>query len=981
MNTIRKLTAALLAAVFAFRMSVPCRADENVRRINIDGNSASFEDNSLWEGLGAVTSGGSSALLAAYKRDCPAAYNEMIKLLFGRENGAGLDRVTVEMGCGANSSAGTEPSLMDSPDEIPDLTRSFGWQFAADARETDPGVSVELIRFGEPRWVTEAFADSCGSGYAARYRWYKAHIDAAYDTYGLKIDCISADVSETDHPDTEWAVYLATRLRAETSGRYDYGSIGISLPLGAGEPSAAGMMLADARLLGAADVIDIAESDVTDNDARTLAAEYGIKLRCSEGSVPVNVPPLSGEEGWSGKNGPLDTAGDIINSVCRGGMTAYSFRPAAAAYYSGTKYFPAALITANTPWNGSFTCGDGIITAAHFTRFTEKGFAPVRSACIGSTESGTQNCLTLIDSDKRNYTVIMTDRSTEDSACSFTVLNTADPSLPLHVWESSSEGTRRLGDITPHRDGMKYCFDFTVRAGTIVTLTTLDGDMPSVPAPAENPVLPLPYHDGFDSDRGYICTQGGTFTVTEGRLVQTVTEDTKPVDWLYKTTPLPSASLGDDRWSDYCASAEIQLCDADSENFAGIGIRYCSAVTDEDTAVSGYRLLIYGDGRWEVSKAYEVLGSGSIPGFDAEEPHILTIGALGDRITAGIDGETVSEISESGSFADSGRISLWSAYARNSFDDLHAEALGSSPYITRSDALCGGFVYSGSFTCSAVSSYTFHNRTSVTLDTGTVFIPADSEAFCFDKNWKTGRTAKAQSDNAAALLSFSGDSLVISGSGLSDAVLYLDNTRTDPLSAEDGKIKLTATDAGHTLRIVCSRDAVIKHAVCGRNPEDASFSFKYTGGGFALAGENGVSAALDITVDGNTERIFTAPTLTREAFYSIELPYAEHEVTVDVIRGRLCFDTAEIKDLSAIETVLNAPDEDISRETSDGVIIVSGGKSASGRSSEAVYAGVTVADAGDAAPEENGKLPAPAVIAAAVIVLTAGMILIFRRKN
>ena len=41
--------------------------------------------------------------------------------------------------------------------------------FAADALSINPDITVDLLRWGEPKWVTDAFAESLKAGFEARY--------------------------------------------------------------------------------------------------------------------------------------------------------------------------------------------------------------------------------------------------------------------------------------------------------------------------------------------------------------------------------------------------------------------------------------------------------------------------------------------------------------------------------------------------------------------------------------------------------------------------------------------------------------------------------------------------------------------------------------------------------------------------------------------------------------------------------------------
>ena len=921
---------AASAVTFCFLPMFSIGAEVSERTVFIDGNTASLAENTLFEGLGAVTGSGSSSLLRDYKLDHPDEYREIMDLLFKKGYGAGLCHVKVEMGSDVNSSSGTEPSIMRNDSDIPDITRCAGWQFAADAKKINPDITVDMIRWGEPRWVTDAFTESAESGYAARYKWYKAHLDAAYDVYGLKLDCISADASETDSTDPDWIIYLSDKLRSEKSEKYDYSKIKIAASDEIGTWDIADKMLSDPKLRDAVDIITCHYNTRGTEATSRLLREYGKQLRYSEGDAPLNVSEYSVENGLCGEGFPLDTANEIIDMYCLGKMTMYEYHPAAAAYYSGTKYFPKGLITANTPWNGSFICEDGLWISAHFTRFTDKCRAFVNSACAGSGtgEKGSDHYLTLTDSEKKDLAIIITNDSETVRNYNFVIMNMTLHTDSINVVETTCGNyLQKCGTIKLKKENGNLTFGYSLNPGSIVTLTTEDIDLADTPKNIpENTVLALPYSEDFDhsddisAPRGnspmYMCTQGGAFEITDGKLDQVITNDIKPFDRIYKSTPLPCVSFGDDRWADYKVSADITLANDSDDNFAGLGIRYNSAVTDEDSAVSGYILSIHGNGSWELAKADSLLAEGRIEDFDAKKTYRLEIEALGRKITARINGNELCSITESGSFANSGRISLRSAYFRNSFDNIRAEAVSATPYITRIDVLDRCMDYSGNHTSDAMSSYRFRNRTCAVSDTETVMIPV-SEFTSAESLRPENGSLWAKSEKASAVIEFEGDLISVVGAGLKNSKAFLDGKIINSEDFSDGTITVSSNSKNriHSLKLLLPEDSRIDFAFCGSKPQESSFRFGYTGGGFSLTGENTVPAIAEITADGDTETVMIPETLSREAYYSRELPFGEHEITVNVICGSITTDTAEIRSTNDIAAF--APDVGDASQTSE----------------------------------------------------------------
>ena len=291
-----------------------------------DGTQVNENPAACYRGLGCVTANNSSLLLLDYKIEHPKEYEEMMRLLFQKDYGVGLTHIKVELGADVNSSSGTEPATKRSADEPADVTRGAGFQFAADAKAINPDLTLDLLRWGEPSWVTAAFQLSQEHGLNARYRWYKETLDAAHAVYGLKFDFISADQSETDMADEAWILYLRYRLDHETNAPYDYSKIKLVASDEAGTRNIAAQMVENNLLRNAVDVIGLHYTTQGDSYTNLLNEAYGKEIWYSEGIAPCNMPEytaLADDCGIKGKNGLIDVANRIINSYYNGKMVMY----------------------------------------------------------------------------------------------------------------------------------------------------------------------------------------------------------------------------------------------------------------------------------------------------------------------------------------------------------------------------------------------------------------------------------------------------------------------------------------------------------------------------------------------------------------------------------------------------------------------------------------------------------------------------------
>lgn len=712
--------------------------------LTIDGDTANTGEASAYRGLGVVTGNNSSRLLMDYKDNNPEAYNEIMRLLFEKDYGAGLTHIKIEFGTDVNSSSGTEPSTMRSEDEEADVTRGAGFMFAADALAINPDITIDLLRWGEPKWVTDAFLESEEAGFEARYKWYKETIDAAYDVYGLKFDYISADGNEPESVDTEWIKYFADALENETDERYDYGEIKIVASDEVGTWSIASEMLSDEELLEAVDVLGEHYNTHGNENTEELNKEYGKEIWYSEGVASTNMSKYN-YGGINGTNGALDVCNRIINGYYNGGMTLYEYQPAVAAYYNGACYFPKSLINAQEPWSGYFEVDSGVWTSAHFTHFMETGWQYVDSGCFGdgrenhSISETTNNYMTARDPETGDYSTVICNDSDEQRNYTVTVSNLDKASSAVYVWETmggSAENYREnwlknTDSFMPCDNGDgTYSYSIEVKPYSVVTITTLDKEQPDASQEFcnfESETLGTDYSDDFEYDdewlaaRGgaplYTTDQGGAFEVSEidGNkvLMQQITEENKPTDWRFRTTPNPITCLGDDRWSDYSVSCDVMLDENGGEdNYVQIGLRYVCSETDSWSAESGYSLRIYGGGEAELRKGSAVLEKCSVSDFDAKAVHNLKVEADGREIKAYLDGEEILSRKDEGCFYNSGRVSLACGYYNNWFDNLEVASLnGAQSSVTRIDDHDPAITYSDSWEQVIPDSYLSYYRT------------------------------------------------------------------------------------------------------------------------------------------------------------------------------------------------------------------------------------------------------------------------------
>ena len=165
--------ASLACALLGFCELVHAQA----QTITLDGSSSGR----IFEGIGAVSSGGSSRLLIDY----PEPYRgQILDYLFKPNYGASLQSLKVEIGGDEDSGGGAEPSHMRSLTDQ-NYTRGYEWWLMQQAKLRNPNIKLQALAWGAPGWVG-------GGVYYSQdtINYIINFILGAKNTYGLTIDYI-----------------------------------------------------------------------------------------------------------------------------------------------------------------------------------------------------------------------------------------------------------------------------------------------------------------------------------------------------------------------------------------------------------------------------------------------------------------------------------------------------------------------------------------------------------------------------------------------------------------------------------------------------------------------------------------------------------------------------------------------------------------------------------------------------------------------
>ena len=700
-------------------------------KVTINTKNDLASENKLWRGMGMVSGNNSSRLLLDYKSQNPKQYQELLELIFG-DKGCGVQHLKIEMGADINSSSGTEPCTMRTPDEKADVTRGAGFILAADAKKVNPNLTLDMLWWSEPLWIERENGLMSGAQLPKekisknRYLWYRENLVAVYETFGLKFDFVSATQNERAW-DADWIIYLSKHLKSDSKAPYDFSKIKIVAGDEVCTWNQANLMVENKELFDAIDVIGSHYTYWSNETVQNLR-ENGKEVWMSEGSSPMGyAKSLSRYDGngsgLNGLNGVLDVASRIITMYAAGKMTLYEFQPVVAAYYDGVTYCHKQLISAQTPWNGYYELDPGFFMTLHFSLFIKRGwlmldqasFADGHAAGDGHALGGaTYSCLSACDPKTGDWSSVITNTTENPIEYNFELKN---DDKKLWLYETSSWKKSDSLKKSPVKIKNKLC-KIIIKPNSIVTLSTINinplEDALSLSSVSEkdDEVLALPYEDDFSYSDDFLSERGGAplYTTDEGGAFEVIEEDGQKIlqqkillenkarEW--GGSPEPVTNLGDDRWFNYSVQIEGRFDpdDISANNYIGIGGRY----NLPDSGKNGIWLKLQANGKWDLMRNNQSIKNGNIETLSKndkwqKEWHKLSLSFEGMKISAFIDDEKMCDfelgLGEKVSLQGAGRAAIYSAYRKNCYKNLEITPLGEKYYITRFDNLDSVFTY------------------------------------------------------------------------------------------------------------------------------------------------------------------------------------------------------------------------------------------------------------------------------------------------
>lgn len=593
--------------------------------VTLDGRS----DGLRFDGVGAVSAGGSSRLLIDYPEP---ERSQILDYLFKPNYGAALQILKVEIGADTDSTCGAEPSH-EREQGVVECDRGYEWWLMKEAKARNPELRLAALAWGAPGWITNFWS-------AANIRYTLNWLECARQ-HGLKIDYLGG--GNERGWDADYYIQLKAALK-----NHGFGHIQVVASDDHNPPNYWAIADEMKRKPAFADAVDIiGQHDVCGwrtaqkhCNVSTAALELGKPLWDSENSTQ------------NYRTGDEPLARVMTRHYLDAGITANLNWALAAAFYENFPVAGTGLILADCPWSGFYDLGHSVWVDAHLTQFTKPGWRYLDSSC-GYTPHGA-SLVTLRSQESDDYSVyIETVDLTEPETLEFNLaggLSTNTVALwRTQLGASGASNSFVLLDRIQPKDGR---YHLRIEPGHVYTCSTTTGQRKgnAQPKAARESQLALPFVEDFESVppgglARYFSDVHGAFEAApaaggrKGKVYRQVVKQ-EPLLWHRAKMP-PTTIVGDPRWEgDYEVRADVLL---ESKGYAGLAGR----IESQQHSVAGYHLQVSDTGDWRVFTQNangddRVLASGTNQPFGMNQWHTMGLRFIGDEITATLDGSVLA---------------------------------------------------------------------------------------------------------------------------------------------------------------------------------------------------------------------------------------------------------------------------------------------------------------------------------------------------
>jgi hypothetical protein len=662
----------------------------------------------LYQGVGAVLGGGGNA---RYLMDYPAPERgQILDYLFKPGYGAALQLLKLEIGGGANSTDGAEPSVEPVRGQV-DCDAGYEFAIARQAVARNPGIRLYGLQWTAPGWV----GHPAGSVFTRADIGYLLTWLGCAARHGLAISYLGGWNESDDGTHRAW--FHRLRLALDAAG---YRSV--QLVAGDANPTweyVSNPADPDIAILGTHDICGYP------------TGVAGPATRCYAPAAAI----ASGRPLWASELGAMDAGAQpgcvqpcapaMDRAVVRGyldaRLTGYLEWPVIDSMPPGLPYENRGLVTADQPWSGAYRVNAMTWAIAQFTQVVwppwpgnPGGWRYLDSASgflQGDRADGSY--VTLVRRAGTDWSMII-EATTASAPQQVSVRVTGGHRLagrPVHVWASdfSASGSRpaawfaRQADIRPSSDlgaqrrpgaggsggsppgkqsggssprASTASFTFTVQPGWVYSLTTTSGQGKGRAAGPRPAPFPLPYRSslgssgpagGADDEPPYLAAQDGSFELARcprpggGPVVASTVSCTRqttvptPIFWHNAPAPgwrYPYATVGGAGLANYSVSVDTLLTQVGTS--AGLIGRLRRRGGQPDIGhFDGYLFDVAASGAWalirnDVAPGRTVtLAAGRLPRpLGRGRWHRLSLAMSGPRLTVAVDGHQVAAVSD-----------------------------------------------------------------------------------------------------------------------------------------------------------------------------------------------------------------------------------------------------------------------------------------------------------------------------------------------
>ena len=351
----------------------------------------------MFDGFGAVSAGASSRLLIDYPEP---QRSSILDYLFKPGYGAALQHLKVELGADVNSTDGSEPSHMRSETEH-SAERGYEWWLMTEAHKRNPGIILEILPWGAPRWVNPNPSNHDTLYRPQMAKYVADFIRTAKKAYGL--DIAYTGVWNEHVYNTTYIKELHRRLREEHLNTRIVCCDEYGRGQGEGQWAIAEEIRKEPELAADIAVIGVHYPLVKGRFTTTNAARETRK------------PLWSSEDQPNGGGGPFVTrdwplGGRALarlynRNYLEGSFTSTEIWSPITSYYDILAAPNSGLMYANTPWSGHYSVQGAIWATAHTTQFAQPGWQYLDSASGNLPDKGSY--VSLRSPNRKDWSVVL----------------------------------------------------------------------------------------------------------------------------------------------------------------------------------------------------------------------------------------------------------------------------------------------------------------------------------------------------------------------------------------------------------------------------------------------------------------------------------------------------------------------------------------------------------------------------------------------